>query len=61
LVDWFVITHRLQFYIFLYINIKFTGHSHSTEEVLRYFSDPPGQPVIEGYNPNGYAEAGESL
>ena len=22
---------------------------------------PPGQPVIEGYNPNGYAEAGESL
>ena len=25
------------------------------------FTDPPGQPVIEGYNPNGYAEAGESL
>ena len=28
---------------------------------MTYFSDPPGQPVIEGYNPNGYAEAGESL
>ena len=28
---------------------------------MTYFTDPPGQPVIEGYNPNGYAEAGESL
>jgi hypothetical protein len=28
---------------------------------MTYFSDPPGQPVIEGYNPNGYAEAGESI